>query len=158
MHSHFSTNQHVTMKSLAILTIAASIALAVPRTLAEEKEPAQVTAIKSMHGMLTAGKYGDFYRDWCHPHLQGQLSAEAFGLWMQSDKGKAVVALYAEVIRGVDSKAGADVLIAQPQAEKNQYEFILAAVRKQKSFERAGAQWYLEIQLHEGKWKLVDTD
>lgn len=125
---------------------------------AAEKESPQVTAVRSMHSMLAVGKYEEFYRDWCHPHLQQQLSSKEFVEWMKSDKGKADVQLFADVVRAIDTKAGPDVLIAQAQKENDQYEFILVATSKQKLAGRSGAQWHLEIQLHEGKWKLMDTD
>lgn len=86
------------------------------------------------------------------------MSGERFGEWMRSEQGKAVVRLYAEVLRAVDAGAAPDVLIAQPQAQPDQYEFILVAVRKKNAAERAGSQWHLELQLHGGKWKLLDTD
>lgn len=108
--------------------------------------------------MLAAGKFEEFYRDWCHPHLQQQLTSKQFVEWMKTDKGKADVRLYADVLRAIDTKAGPDVLIAQAQEQKDQYEFILVATSKQRLAGRSGAQWHLEIQLHEGKWKLMDTD
>ena len=108
--------------------------------------------------MLKAGKYEEFYRDWCHPHLQEQLGSKEFVESMKSDWGKAVVRLYADVIRAIDTKAGLDTLYAGAQKQKDQYEFILVAARKQQATGRSNTQWHLEIQLHEGKWKLMDTD
>ena len=148
----------VMIKSLQIVAMATHLAFISTPAAAAEKESAQVAAVRSMHSVLAAGKYQEFYRDWCHPHLQRQLGAKEFAEWMKSDKGKAVVRLYASVIGAIDTKAGSDTLIARAEEQKDKYEFILVATGKQNAADRAGAQWHLEIQLHEGKWKLMDTD
>jgi hypothetical protein len=145
-------------KLLHIITITTVAVLLAIASAAAEKDTAQVAAIRSMHAALVTGKYADFYRDWCHPHLREQLTVEEFDKWMASEKGKAILKLYADVIRAIDTKAGPDVLISRAQDKPDQYEFILVALRKTSASDRAGAQWHLELQLHEGKWKLMDTD
>lgn len=117
-----------------------------------QKETEQVAAIKSMHAALAAGKYSEFYRDWCHPHWQQQISVEMFAESMRLGRAKTITRLYADVIRAIDAQAGPEVLIACAQDQADQYEFILVSQRW------SGALWHLELQLHEGKWKLMDTD
>ncbi len=122
-----------------------------------EPDTAQVSALRVMQGLLKTGKYAEFSREWCHPHLQQQLPGGS-SEWLKSANGKAVVRLYADVIRAIDAKAGPDTLIARPQTRPDQYEFILVAIRNQSPAARTGAQWHLELQLHQGRWKLMDTD
>ena len=118
----------------------------------------QVSAVRSMHAALVKGDYAAFYREWCHPNLQLQLSSEQFVEWITSDRGKPVARLCADIIKAAEGKARPEELVAQPQEQADRYEFILVSERRKSRTERAGAQWHLELQLHEGKWKLLDTD
>ncbi len=51
---------------------------------------------------------------------------------------------------------GQDVLIAQPQEDPDEYEFILVKAKHRRSQEHQ--QWHLELKKEDGKWKLMDTD
>ncbi|MFT5467431.1 MAG: hypothetical protein ACI8UO_002535 [Verrucomicrobiales bacterium] len=121
---------------------------------AEEIE--QAKSIRSMNQMLADGKFVEFHGQWCHPHLQRQLGAEEFADSMKEPFGKAVIQLFAETVKLLDAKAGEDKLIAQPQEEDGEFEFVLVEVKG--LAERGDRLWHLELGLHEGKWRLRDVD
>ncbi len=118
----------------------------------------QVAAVRAMRAVLAKGDYAGFYRDWCHPHIAAQVTAEEFVGHMKSDKGREIIRLYAEVLKHVDAKVGPEALIARPEEKEGQYEFILVSVKALSRGKRATQQWHLELGLHDGKWKLMDTD
>jgi len=47
-------------------------------TVASAEETVQAKAVRAMQKALKEGDYKAFYRDWCHPHLQEQLTADEF--------------------------------------------------------------------------------
>jgi hypothetical protein len=124
----------------------------------EAKETVQISAARTINGLLVAGKFEEVYRDWCHPHLQEQVDKEGFVESMNEDFGKSVIKVFADVAKAIDEKAGADVLVAQPQEDEDEYEFILVMVRKNNPFGKKGSPWHIELKLHDGKWKLMDID
>ena len=142
----------------AILGMALALALGIPVNARAEGDSPQLAATRAMHAALKTADYATFYRDWCHPHIQEQLTAAEFVEWMKSEKGAAIARLIADVLAAIDGKAGAEVVVAQAQDKPEQYEYILVQVRKKSPPERKGAQWHLELQLHDGQWKLMDTD
>jgi len=123
-----------------------------------DRDTPQVAAIRSIHSALLKGDHAAIYVDWCHPHLQKQLDENEFVKGMESDFGKAVTQLFTDVLKAVDEKAGPDEVLAQPQEEEDQYEFILVPLEKQGRGRPRGVLWHLELQLHKGKWKLMDVD
>ena len=119
----------------------------------------RIAAIRQMREILKKEDYRAFYQEHCHPHLHKQIEINAFERLMSTPRGEAMgIKLFNEVLDAVDGKADDKVLIARPQAEKDEYEFILVKVRDQLPAERKGRQWHLELKLDEGKWKLMDTD
>lgn len=121
-------------------------------------ESPQITTVRSINKLLAAGKFEEVYRDWCHPHIQEQVGKEEFVESMNEDFGKGVVRLFADVIKAIDDKSGPEVLVAQTQEDKDEYEFVLPQVRKDNPFGGKGNPWHIELKLHDGKWKLMDTD
>ena len=121
-------------------------------------ESPQVAAARNINKLLVAGKFEEVYRDWCHPHLQEQIDKEEFVDSMKEDFGKGVIRLFANVIKAIDDKAEPDVIVAQPQEDQDEYEFILTKVKENNPIGRKGSPWHIELKLHNGKWKLMDTD
>ena len=122
------------------------------------QETPQVLALRDMQKILLKGQYEKFYREWCHPHLTKQLTLNEFVVYMKSEEGHAIVALYQDVLKAVDDASGPEILISQPEKDDGQYEFILVVIKKLSSKERNKKQWHLELQLDNGIWKLLDTD
>ncbi|MBI5359376.1 MAG: hypothetical protein HZA48_02205 [Planctomycetes bacterium] len=139
----------------AILAISIMISCTTVTPQDTPQNTAQVAAIRAMHGMLMKGDFVVFYRDWCHQHIAKQLTTEEFSEFMRSNKGKEVLRLFTEVLKAADEKAETDVLIARPEDEEGQYEFILKMSQEER---RGGRRWHIELQWHDGKWKLLDTD
>ena len=140
------------------MTVMPTVSCTSDTPLDTQQDAPQAAAVRAMHAVLTKGDYAAFYRDWCHPHLTGRLTAEEFTEGMRSDKGTELIRLCAEVLKAVDENAGREVLIARPQEEEGQYELILMSLKGTDRAERSDRQWHLELQLHDGKWKLMDTD
>jgi hypothetical protein len=122
------------------------------------KESPQITAARTINKLLVEGKFEEVYRDWCHPHLQKQVDKDGFNELMKEDFGKGLIKIFADVVKAIDDKSGPDVIVAQPQEDKDEYEFILAKVKKNNSIGSKGSPWHIELKLDEGKWKLMDTD
>lgn len=141
-----------------IFTLLSSLAFAITSVTAAEADQAAIAATKTMHQLLEAGKFEEVYRDWCHPHLQKQMDAVKFAGWMKSEKGKKVIQLFADIIKAMDEKAGPEVVVAQPEEDKNQYEFILTGVKSRNPIGQKGSEWHLELEFHDGKWKFMDVD
>jgi len=124
----------------------------------KHKDIAQVAAVRSMSALLQKGEFVKFYKDWGHPHLQKQLTAEKFAAGMKKDRGKHTLQLFADVIKMIDEKAGKDQFLAQKQESGDEYEFVLVKLKDMSRDERKGRQWHIELKLHEGKWKVMDVD
>ena len=124
----------------------------------ETKESVQISATRKMNELLVLGKFEEVYRDWCHPHLQGQFDKEGFVESMKKDWGKDVLKVFSDVVKAINDKAGPDVLVAQFQEDKDEYQFILVQVRKNNWVASKGSPWHIELKLHDGKWKLMDID
>jgi hypothetical protein len=147
-----------TTKMKTIITTLLTLVFALSASADETKESPQISAARTINKLLVAGKFEDVYRDWCHPHLQKQVDKEGFVEAMTEDFGKGVIKIFADVVKAIDDKAGPDVIVAQPQEDKDEYEFILAKVKKNNPIGRKGNPWHIELKLDEGKWKLMDTD
>lgn len=136
------------------LAVASSLAFT---SLALGDDSPQVSAVRAFQRVASGNDWATLYADHCHPHIQMQVTADGFVKVMDSDKGKAIVALFEDVLAAVDSKADAATLISQPTPDReNEYEFILVKVRQKPT--RKGQQWHLELKLDQGSWKLMDTD
>lgn len=144
------------MKS--IITTLLTLALAMTVLTAEFSNSDPVAATRTINKLLVDGKFEEIYREWCHPHLQKQIDEGKFTESMKEDFGKGVIKLFADVVKAIDDKAGPEVIVAQPEEEKEQYEFILTKVKKDNPIGQKGSPWHIELQLHGGKWKLMDTD
>jgi thiol-disulfide isomerase/thioredoxin len=145
------------MKNTIIYFIAFCIVISSFSLLGGEATP-QLKAVEQMYSVLLKKDFASFYTDWCHPCLKEQIDKQHFIKWMQSNKGKAVIALYTEIIKAINNNSDQDVLITRLEEIKDEYEFILVKIKAKSYTERAGAQWHLELQRHEDKWKLKDTD
>ena len=127
--------------------------------LANEVETSpQVEAVRTINKLLEAKKFEEVYKEWCHPHLQKQFDREGFVESMKDDFGKGVIKVFSDAIMAIDEKAGPDVIISQPQKDKDEYEFVLTKVKKSNPIGGKGSPWHIELKLDEGKWKLMDID
>ena len=113
-------------------------------------------SVKAMNSLLVKKDFKTLYKKHCHKHLRDQLSEAEFVKYMKSDRGIAIVQLFAKVQSAIKNDKGDDFLIARPQEKKDEYEFILVHVEKLSS--RKGQQWHLELKREDNQWKLTDTD
>ena len=113
-------------------------------------------AVKAMNSLLVKQDFKTLYKKHCHKHLRDQLGEAEFVEYMKSDRGIAIVQLFAKVQSAIKNNKGDDFLIARPQEKKDEYEFILVHVEKLSS--RKGQQWHLELKREDNQWKLTDTD
>jgi ABC-type transporter MlaC component len=150
--------RNFTTKMKTIITTLLTLVFAFSASADEANESPQISAARTINKLLVAGKFEDVYRDWCHPHLQKQVDKEGFVKSMKEAFGKGVIKIFADVVKAIDDRAGPDVIVAQPQEDKDEYEFILAKVRKNNPIGSKGSPWHIELKLDEGKWKLMDTD
>jgi hypothetical protein len=142
-----------------IITSLLMIVLGLSALASNVEESPQIAATRSINKLLEAGKFEEVYRDWCHPHLQKQVEEKEFIESMKEDYGKGIIKLFADVIKAIDDKSGPDVVVAQPQEDKDEYEFVLTKGKKDNNtFGGRRSPWHIELKLHDGKWKLMDTD
>ena len=120
------------------------------------EEPPQVAAVRTVAKLLAEKNWAKVYADHSHPHVQKQMTAAEFEATLTGPKGKPMIDVFSDVLKAVDEKAGPDVLLAQPQKDVDEYEFILVKVKALPN--RMGRQWHLELKLDGGVWKILDTD
>jgi len=138
-----------TIVALTLLVIAGA-----ETTDADEKQTPN-DAVAAVNVLLAQKDFAAFYDKYCHIHLRNQVTKQAFIEEMSSDRGAAMVRLFADVQAAIKAKKAEDVLIARVQEDADEYEYILVQVRKRPS---KGQQWHLEFKREDGKWKLMDTD
>lgn len=136
--------------------LAVTLFLAVGAETDDNKKQTPNDAVKAMNTLLAKKDFKALHKTHCHKHLRDQLDEAKFVEYMKSDRGTAIVKLFAEVQGAIKDKKGEDVLISRPQENKDEYEYILVQVKKRPS--RKGQQWHLELKKEDGKWKLMDTD
>ena len=121
-----------------------------------DKESNPHDAVAMMRSLLEKKDYKTLYQDHCHKRLRDQVSQEAFIAYLTRGRGTGIVDLFAEVDNAIKQMKGREILIAGPQEQPDEYEFILVQVKKRRT--RKGQQWHLELKKEDGKWKLIDTD
>lgn len=119
-------------------------------------EPPQVAAVRTVAKLLAEKNWAKVYADHTHPKTKERMTAEEFAATLSGPKGKPMIEIFGDVLKAVDEKAGPDVLLAQPQKDVDEYEFILVKVKALPN--RMGRQWHLELKLDGGAWKVLDTD
>ncbi len=138
-----------------LLAIAISLA-APPETEDGDKTPTVSETVAVMNSLFVKREFGEFYKTQCHKHLRDQVDEQEFIECMKGKDGAAILNLFSEVLDAIKQQKGEDVLIARPQDDPDEYEFILVQVRDSRS--RGGRQWHLELKKEDGRWKLMDTD
>ena len=111
-------------------------------------------AIETMHEVLEKKDYRAFYQHHCHAHLRRQLAEDRFVQDMQGDMGTQVIKLMAAVNEAIAQKLGPETLIARPQDDPEEYEFILPKARRATE----AMLWHIELKKENGVWKLKDVD
>jgi hypothetical protein len=147
------------MFASVIIAVGLSLFVAEP----ESDHSEQLKAVRAMRALLKDEQYAAFYRDWCHPHIQKQVSEAQFTRDLKGAAGKQFVALFDAILDASKTSVDPKTLVARPQQKDDTYEFVLSRVRieqiREKARQRkADAFWHLELKKHDNRWKLLDMD
>ena len=116
------------------------------------EESPQRTALRTMANLIEKGEYDDFYLKCLHPEVHQQVTQEKFTEIMKSPKGKLMIALFADIIGGLDSAE-----IREEVRPGYTFEFIHESKRKLPRAERKGP-CVIGLKLYQGTWKFREFD
>lgn len=115
-------------------------------------ETPQIAAVRTMYELLQKRDFANFYQDWCHPHIKKPLTENEFVEYNKAGRGSGTIQILRDVVLATAGNPSAEYLSEKLNPDTQEYAFRVKGVAKH------GTQWHLELQLHEGKWKLMDTD